>query len=120
MPASSMNQSSLWSVTGTISENFVTGNSPNWAMHKESCSKFGYSPSLLKQLTPLIHRLKQVGQMLGYNKGEVLEILKKSLATRYYYLLFSIQNLEEANESTKRVLTKEKLVKQLAIQNSTT
>ena len=41
------------------------------------------------------------------------------LPTRYYYQLFGIQNLSEAAESAKHVMTKEKLDKQLAGQSST-
>ena len=53
--------------------------------------------------------------MLGYNKGQVLGLFKNTLPTRYYYLLFSIQNLREAVESAKKVMTKEKLDNKLEV-----
>ena len=56
--------------------------------------------------------------MLGYNKGQVLELFKNSLPTRYSYLLFVIQNLREAVKSVKTVLIKEKLDNKLAGQSS--
>ena len=52
-------------------------------------------------------QLKQCAQMLGYTKGQVLELFKSTLHTWYYYLLFSIQNPREAVESAKKVMTKE-------------
>ena len=46
-------------------------------------------------------------------------MLKNTLPTRYYYLLFGIQNIIMAGESDKPVITIEKLDKQLAGQSST-
>ena len=56
--------------------------------------------------------------MLVHNKGHMLELFKNTLPTRYYYLLFGIQNLREVVESDKRVITK-KLDNKLAGQSST-
>ena len=56
--------------------------------------------------------------MLGYNEGQVLEPFKNTSPTRYHYLLFDIQNLIKAVESTMHIMTKEKLDKQLAGQSS--
>ena len=65
-------------------------------------------------------RLKQSPtQMFEYNEGQVLEPFKFILPTGYYYFLFGIQNLIDAVESAKHVMTKAKLDKQLAGQNST-
>ena len=64
-------------------------------------------------------RLKQCGQMLKYNEAQVLELFKNTFPTRYCYVLFGIQNLREAVESAKRVLTKEKLDDKLASQSFT-
>ena len=57
--------------------------------------------------------------MLGYEEEQVLELFKNTLPTRYYYLLFGIQNLREAEESDKWVNTKERLDYKLAGQSST-
>ena len=40
-------------------------------------------------------------QRLGYNEGQVLEPFKNTLLSRYYHLLFGIQNLREEFESAK-------------------
>ena len=60
----------------------------------------------------------KIKTVLGYNDGQILDLFKKTLPTRYYYLLFSIQNLKEAIESAKHVMTQEKMDKQVADQNS--
>ena len=49
--------------------------------------------------------------MLGLNEGQVFELFKNALHLRYYYLLFGIQNLCEAVESAKYVMTKERVDK---------
>ena len=49
-----------------------------------------------------------------YSEGQVLEHFKNTLCTRHYCLLFGIQNLTEAVESAKSVMTKEKIDKHLA------
>ena len=64
-------------------------------------------------------RLKQCAQMLKLNEGQVLELFKYTLPTIYYYLLCCIQNLREAVESAKCVVTKGNLDKQLVGQRST-
>ena len=41
-----------------------------------------------------VSRLKKIcAQMIGYNEGQVLELFKSTLHTRYYYLWLGIQNL---------------------------
>ena len=59
-------------------------------------------------------RLKQCVRMLGYNECQISEHFKNTIPRIYYYLLFGIQNLREAVESAKHVMTKDKLDKQLA------
>ena len=49
----------------------------------------------------------------------MLELLKNTLATRHYYLLFGIQIFRDAVEMVKRVMTKEKLNNKLAGQSFT-
>ena len=63
--------------------------------------------------------MKQNVQILGNNKGQVLELFKNILPIRYYYLLFDIQKFRELVEGTKCVMTKEKLNKQTTGQSST-
>ena len=57
--------------------------------------------------------------LLGYGEPQVLELFKNSLLTKLYWILFPIEDLRQAVETAKRILTKEKLDKQLTGQTST-
>ena len=64
-------------------------------------------------------RIRQVATLLGYVKPQILEVFKNTLPTKLYWILFPIEDLRQAVEMTKRILTKEKLDKQLTGQTST-
>ena len=49
----------------------------------------------------------------------MLEVFKNTLPTKLYWILFPIEDLRQAVETVKRILTKEKLDKQLTGQTST-
>ena len=68
-----------------------------------------------------ISKIKQVTALLNYGEPQILEIFKNTLPSKLYWILFPINNLREAVDAAKRVLTKEKLHKQLSGQtvNST-
>ena len=57
--------------------------------------------------------------LLGYEEPQILEVFKNTLPTKLYWILFPIENLRPAVETAKRILTKEKLDKQLTGQAST-
>ena len=59
-----------------------------------------------------------MASLLGYGEPKVLEVLKKTLPTKLYWILFPIEDLRQAVEIAKRILTKEKLDKQLTVQSS--
>ena len=61
----------------------------------------------------------QVATFLGYGEPQILEVFKNTLPTKLYWILFPIENLRQAVDTAKRILTKEKLDKQLAGQTST-
>ena len=48
-----------------------------------------------------------------------MEVFKNTLPTKLYWILFSIEDLRQAVVTAKRILTKEKLDKQLTGQTST-
>ena len=48
-----------------------------------------------------------------------MAVFKNTLPTKLYWILFSIEDLRQAVETAKRILTKEKLDKQLTGQTST-
>ena len=57
--------------------------------------------------------------MLNYGEMQILENFKNTLLYRHYLTLINVNNLRDAIDLAKRVLTKEKLDKQLAGQSST-
>ena len=64
-------------------------------------------------------RIRQVATLLGYGEPQILEVFKNTLPTKLYWILFPIENLRQAVETVKRILTKEKLDRQLTGQTST-
>ena len=52
-------------------------------------------------------RISQVVNLLGYGEPQILEVLKKTLPTKLYWILFPIEDLRQAVDTTKRILTKE-------------
>ena len=64
-------------------------------------------------------RIRQIATLLGYGEPQILEAFKNSLPTKLYWVLFPIENLRQAVETAKRILTKEKLDRQLTGQTST-
>ena len=63
---------------------------------------------------------RQVTTLLGYQEPQILEVFKNTLLTKVYWVLFPIIDLRQAVEMTKRILTKEKIDRQLAGQTSST
>ena len=64
-------------------------------------------------------RIRQVATLLGYGEPQILEVFKNTLPTKLYWVLFPIEDLRQAVENVKRILTKEKLDRQLTGQTST-
>ena len=62
--------------------------------------------------------IRQVTALLGYEVPQILEVFKNTLPTKLYWILFPIEDLGQAVETAKRILTKEKLDKQLTGQTS--
>ena len=58
-------------------------------------------------------QVRQVATLLGYGEPQVLEVFKNMLPTKLYWILFPIEDVRQAVETAKRILTKEKLDKQL-------
>ena len=54
-----------------------------------------------------------------HGEPQILEVFKNTLPTKLYWVLFPIENLRQAVETAKRILTKEKLDRQLTGQTST-
>ena len=58
-----------------------------------------------------IQKVKQVAALLDYGDPQILELFKSTLPSRLYYMLYHIDNLREAVEMAKRILTKEQMDK---------
>ena len=58
-------------------------------------------------------RIRQVATPLGYGELQILEVFKNTLPTKLYWILFPIEDLRQAVDTAKTILTKEKLDKQL-------
>ena len=57
---------------------------------------------------------------MGYGEPQILEVLKNTLPTKLYCILFPIDDLRQAVEKAGRILAKEKLDRQLTRQSSST
>ena len=58
-------------------------------------------------------QIRQVATFLVYGETQILEVLKNTPPTKLYWILFPIEDLRQAVETEKRILTMEKLDKQL-------
>ena len=61
-----------------------------------------------------------VANLLGYQDPQILEVFKNTLPSKLYWVLFPIDSLRNAVDTAKKMLTKEKIDKQLAGQSSST
>ena len=64
--------------------------------------------------------IRQVATTLGYGEPQILEVFKNTLLTELYWILFPIDDLRQAVETAKRILTKEKIDRQLTGQSLST
>ena len=67
-----------------------------------------------------ITHIRQVATLLGCGEPQDLEVFKKTLLSRLYWVLCPIENLRQEVEMTKRILTKEKLDRWLEGQSCST
>ena len=63
-----------------------------------------------------VKHIRQVATLLDYGEPQILEVFKNTLPTKLYWVLFPIDDLWQAVETAKRILTKEKIDRQLARQ----
>ena len=67
-----------------------------------------------------VYCIRQVANLLGYQDPQLLKVFKNTLPSKLYWVLLPIEDLRTAVETAKRMLTKEKIDKQLAGQSSST
>ena len=59
-------------------------------------------------LDAYVTHIRQVATLLGYGEPQILEVFKNTLPTNLHWILFPIDDLRQAVETAKRILTKEK------------
>ena len=62
----------------------------------------------METIDSYVHCIRQVATLLGYEEPHILEVFNNTLPTRLYWVLFPIVDLQQAVETAKRILTKEK------------
>ena len=62
--------------------------------------------------------IRKVAALLGYCEPQVLKVFKNTLPMRLYWVLIPIEDLRQAVETAKRILTKEEIDRQLVVQSS--
>ena len=51
-------------------------------------------------------QIRLVVTLLGYGEPQILKVFKNTLPTKLYWLLFPIEDLRQAVDREKRILTK--------------
>ena len=92
------------------------GNTPEQLFHAWRTFKFDEN---MDTIDSYVLRMSQVAAMLNYEEMQILENFKNTLPYRLYLTLINVNNLRDAIDLAKRVLTKEKLDRQLTGQSST-
>ena len=92
------------------------GNTHEQLFH--TCRSFNFDENT-ETIDSYVMQIRQVATLLGYGEPQVWEVFKNTLPTKLYWILFPIEDLRQAVETAKRILTKEKLDKQLTGQTST-
>ena len=65
-----------------------------------------------------IQKVEQVAALLDYGDPQILGLFKNTLPSRLYYMLYHIDNLREAVEMAKRILTKEQMEKKAGLSSA--
>ena len=92
------------------------GNTPKQLFHAWRTFKFDESTDTIDSY---VLRMSQVAAMLNYGEMQILENFKNTLPYRLYLARINVNNLRDAIDLAIRVLTKEKLDRQLTGQSST-
>ena len=91
------------------------GNTPKQQFHAWRTFKFDKNTDTVDSY---VLRMSQVVAMLNYGEMQILENFKNTLQYRLYLTLINVNNLRDAIDLAKRVLSKEKLDRQLTGQSS--
>ena len=50
-------------------------------------------------------QIRQVANLLGYRELQIFEVFRNTLPTKLYWILFPIEDLRQAVDTAKRILT---------------
>ena len=92
------------------------GNTPEQLFHAWRTFKFDKNTDTVDSY---VLRMSQVVGMLNYGEIQILENFKNTLMYKLYLTLINVNNLRDAIDLAKTVLTKENLDRQLTGQSST-
>ena len=92
------------------------GNTPEQLFHV--CRTFKFDENT-DSINSYVLRMSQFAAMLNYGEMQILENFKNTLPYRLYLTLINVNNLRDAIDLSKRVLTKEILDRQLTGQSYT-
>ena len=92
------------------------GNTPEQLFHTWRTFKFDENTDTIDSY---VLRMSQVAAMLNYGEMQILENFKNTLPYQLFVTLINVNNPRDAIDLVKRVLTKEKLDRQLTGQSST-
>ena len=92
------------------------GNTPEQLFHAWRTFKFDENTD---SIDSYVLRMSQVATMLNYGEMQILENFKNTFPYRLYLTLINVNNLRDAIDLSKWVLTKENLDRQLTGQSST-
>ena len=92
------------------------GNTPKQLFHTWRTFKFDENTDTTDSYVLV---MSQGAAMLNYGEMQILENFKNTLLYQLYSTLINVNNLRDAIDLSKRVLTKEKLDRQLTGQTST-
>ena len=78
----------------------------------DTCRSFNFDENT-ETIDAYIPWIRQVAALLGSGEPQILEVFMNTLPTKLYWILFPIEDFRQAVETAKRILTKEKLDRQL-------
>ena len=93
------------------------GNTPEQYFHQW---RHFYFDENMNSIDSYITRVSQCVAILNYGEPQILELMKNTLPSRLYPILFPIDNLRDVITTAKRVMIKEKIDRQKTGQKSTT
>ena len=102
---------------------FLGDNIQNWETPQNNTFINGevfYFDENMDSIDSYVTRVSQCTTMLNYGELQILELIKNTLPSRVYPILFPIDNLRDVITTAKRVMLKEKIDRQKTGQSSTT